>query len=77
MVRDIEEMRRTLRSAQRVRRDRDEIAGRLAHWSDEVAKLGSALQTRLPADSVEAVLAARRELADALEVKRAAEAAAI
>ena len=77
LVRDIEEMRRTLRSAQRVRRDRDEVAGRLADWSDEVAELGSALQTGLPADSFEAVLAARRELADALEVKRAAETAAI
>ena len=77
LVRDIEEMRRTLRSAQRVRRDRDEVAGRLAAWSDEVAELGSALQTGLPADSFEAVLAARRELADALEVERAAETAAL
>lgn len=77
LVRDIEEMRRTLRSAQRVRRDRDEVAGRLAGWSREVKDLCSALPTELPADSFEAVLAARRDLADALETRRSVETAAI
>ena len=73
LVRDLEEIRRTLHSAQRVRRDRDEVAARLDVWRTAVEALGHALHTEVLGDPFEVILAARRALLDALEVGRAAE----
>ena len=73
LLRDLEEMRLMLSSAERLRRSREAVATRLAAWRGEVERLTPTLGQDLPADPFEAAPAARRALQDALDVERAAE----
>ena len=72
LVRDLEEMRQAIESAQRLRRNRDEVAARLAAWRGEVERLAPTLGIDLPADPFQATPTARRALLHALDVERAA-----
>lgn len=76
LVRDLEEMRQSVQDTRRIRRNRDEVAARLAAWRDEVDRLRLTLEVELPADPFEAAPAARRALGEALESDRAASEAA-
>ena len=73
LVRDLEEMRLMLSSAERLRRNREAVATRLAAWRGEVERLTPTLGRDVPVDPFEAAPAARRALQDALEVERTAE----
>ena len=72
LVRDLEEMRQSIRDTQRLRSNRDDVGKRLAAWCAEGERLRQTLALELPADPFEAVPAALRFLRDALEVERAA-----
>ena len=76
LVRDLEEMRQSIQDTRRLRRNRDEVAERLATWRGEVERLRQTLEVELPADPFEAAPAARRALDAALEAERAASEAA-
>ena len=76
LVRDLEEMRQSIQDARRIRRNRDEVAERLADWRGEVERLCQTLQVDLPDDPFEAAPAARRLLGEALETERVASEAA-
>ena len=72
LVRDLEEMRQSIRDTQRLRSNRDDVGKRLAAWRAEGERLRQTLALELPTDPFEAVPAALRFLRDALEVERAA-----
>ena len=76
LAHDLEEMRQLIRDTRRLKRNRDDVAGRLATWRGEVERLRQTLRVELPADPFEAIPAARRALDDALEAERAAASAA-
>lgn len=76
LVRDLEEMRQSIQDTRRLQRNRDDVAGRLATWRDEVERLRLTLQVELPADPFVAAPAARRVLGEALEAERTAATAA-
>lgn len=72
LARDLEEMRQSIQDTRRLKRNRDDVAGRLATWRGEVERLRQALLVELPADPFEAAPAARRVLGEALEAERTA-----
>ncbi len=76
LVRNLEAMRQAVESKHDLCRDRDDVTARLSGWRDEVERLCQTLSIDLPTEPFEAAPAARRALSEALNVERAAKAAA-
>ena len=72
LVRDLEELRQSIRDTRRLQRNRDEVAKQFASWISEVERMSQTLGIELPSEPFESAPAARRALRDALEVERAA-----
>ncbi len=72
LVRDLEDMRQSIRDTQRLRSNRDDVGKRLAAWRADGERLRQTLALELPAAPFESAPAALRSLRGALEVERAA-----
>ena len=77
LVSDLLTMRQTIGDAMDIRRDRDAVSARLDAWRDAAVRLCQDLEQDLTTDPFAAVPAANRQLSDALDVKRAADRAAL
>ena len=75
LIRDLEDIRRTILTVRNLRDDRAEVARRIDTWRDEVDEVREAVMIDLPTDAFDAIATVRRNLVEALDNKRVAEAA--
>ena len=72
LIRDFEDIRRTIRTIRDLRDDRAEVLRRIDTWRHEVDKVRGAVMINLPTDSIEAIAAVRQHLEKALDDQRVA-----